>query len=269
MQLPAPILKWAGGKRQLLGEILRRIPPKIETYFEPFFGGGAVFFALASRNVFRDAVIGDTNAELVNLYRVVRDSVDQLIPVLRSIGGNSEKDYYAVRGACPTHPVERAARMVYLNKTGFNGLYRVNKNGVFNVPFGAHKNPTICNEEALRSVSRALENTLILHNDFDVMLGAMTRGDFAYLDPPYLPLSDTSNFDTYQPGGFGVSETERLAWECSKLRHRGSHFLLSSSDTPDARRIFGNFHVETVQAKRSINSKGSGRGVVSELLVSG
>lgn len=262
----APFIKWAGGKRQLLPEILPRLPAKIGTYYEPFIGGGAVFFALANERRFDCAVIADLNEDLINLYAVVRDSVEHLISVLRPMI-HSEDEFYRVRDLAPTAPVARAARFLYLNRTCFNGLYRVNKAGKFNVPFGRYKNPTICDDIALRAASRALQSATLLVGDFAETMAGARMGDAVYLDPPYLPASATSNFAAYQAGGFGVADTVRLADACRSLRDRRVPFLVSNADTPKVRECFAGLDIVSVSARRSINSKGEKRGTVGEVLV--
>lgn len=266
--MTAPILKWAGGKRQLLPEILPRLPAKIETYYEPFIGGGAVFFALASENRFKRAVIADLNTDLINLYAVVQGCVADLIRALGTMS-HSEDDFYRVRKSEPTDPIERAARFVYLNRTCFNGLYRVNKSGKFNVPFGRYKNPTICDEAGLRAASEALAGVELINGDFGPTVAEARRGDAVYFDPPYLPVSASSNFAAYQADGFGVADTKRLASLCRRLEANGVAFALSNSDTPATRDVFAGLNVETIAARRNINSKGDKRGQVNEILVVG
>jgi len=262
-----PILKWAGGKRQLLPEILPRLPAKIRTYYEPFVGGAAVFFALAAEKRFERALLGDTNTDLVWLYQVIRDDVEKLILRLRGME-YSEVEYYRIRATEPVDMLSRSARMVYLNRTGFNGLYRVNKAGKFNVPFGRYVNPTICNEVALRAASEALQGIAICEGDFESLCFNAGPGDAVYFDPPYMPVSGTANFTGYQSGGFQPKDQERLAGLCAQLIDRKVPFLLSNSDTPETRRIFSGFSIDTVQATRRINKDAAKRGAVSEILVS-
>lgn len=267
-----PVLKYAGGKTQLLPEILKRLPAKIGTYYEPFIGGGAVFFALAAEGRFERAVISDTNYELVELYATIRDDIDGLIRELLSnpIFFNDERAYYVVRAATDlSTPASRAARTIYLNKTGFNGLYRVNKSGLFNVPFGRYKNPKICDEENLRACARELQGVQITWVDFEVMVGGYpSAGDAVYLDPPYLPLSKTSSFTAYGKLGFGPDDHRRLAAYFDRQTEQEAAALLSNADMPLIRQLFAKHRVESVSARRTINSKGEKRGAVSELLVS-
>jgi len=265
-----PPLKAVGGKTALLPEILPRLPAKIETYFEPFFGGGAVFFALAAERRFERAVLGDANEEFAHAYAEIARDVDG---VIRSLGKHvhEEAHYYSVRSRDPRKldASERAARLIYLNKTGFNGLYRVNRKGEFNVPFGSYANPTICDEENLRAVSLALQGAAITSLDFEKTVLLAKRGDVVYFDPPYAPLSKTSNFTGYTAGGFSSDDQERLRNVAEKLVARGIHVLLSNSDTPYVRELYDGFRIEEVQAPRRINSKGGKRGNVGELLISG
>ena len=261
-------MKWAGGQRQLEKEILSHLPEAIDTYFEPFLGGGAVFFALAGQKRFRRAVIGDQNPELVTTYRAIRDDVEEVIGVLGRMK-NSEEAYYATRAQKPRKPARVAARMIYLNRTGFNGLYRQNKSGGFNVPYGHYKKPRIADPDGLRAASAALQNVSILEGDFDAMLSEAAGGDAVYFDPPYLPLSSTSSFAEYHKLRFGVPDHIRLARLYADLQERQVCSVLSNSDTPETRRIFGAFPHEFVQARRNINSNGQRRGKINELLVFG
>jgi DNA adenine methylase len=256
-----------GGKRALLPEILPRLPAKIETYYEPFLGGGAVFFALAAEKRFESAVLSDTNEELIETYRTVRDDVGNLIRRLKTHAAKHSEEYFykmrAKRGA------EVAARMIYLNRTCFNGLYRVNRKGEFNVPFGKYANPTICDAENLRAVFEALDGNDLRNQDFERCVLVAEKGDAVYMDPPYSPASETANFTAYTAGGFGPAEQERLRDVARKLIDRGVHVLLSNSDTPFVRKLYKGFKIEEVQAPRRVNSKGDKRGNVGELLISG
>jgi DNA adenine methylase len=250
-----------------LHEILPRLPKKIKTYYEPFVGGGAVFFALATEKRFKRAVLGDANVELVITYAALALDVETVIQRLKAHAGkHSEEYFYKVRANPGSDP---AARLIYLNKTCFNGLYRVNKMGQFNTPFGKYTNPTICDEENLRAVSAALEGTTCLSLDFEVTVIGARSGDAVYFDPPYVPVSDTANFTAYSAGGFGPADQERLRDVARKLIDRGVHVLLSNSDTPFVRKLYHGFKIEKVEAPRRINSKGGKRGNVGELLITG
>ncbi|HEY2731880.1 MAG TPA: DNA adenine methylase [Polyangia bacterium] len=265
---PSPFLKWAGGKRQLLPHILRSVPAQVDTYYEPFLGGGAVFFALAGQGRFRRAVLSDANDELINCYDVVRTRVSALVAVLRK-HRYEEAYYYRLRDQEPEvlRPVERAARLIYLNRCGYNGLYRVNSAGRFNVPFGRHREPTICDEPRLRAASEALASVQIRSGDFEERLLEASPGDFVYLDPPYVPLSATSSFTSYARGAFGVAEQARLALALRGLGQRGVRALLSNSDCRATRALYRGLALRKVPVRRAINSVPTARGSVAELLV--
>jgi len=261
-----PVLKWAGGKRQLQHQILDELPTSIDTYFEPFVGGGAIFFALAAEGRFKRAVLGDRNADLVAVYHALTQDVEGVIRLLRKFR-YSETEYYRVREQRPRSLTARAARLIYLNKTGYNGLYRVNRSGQFNVPFGRHKSPLICDEDNLRAAASALSRAEIVTEDFEAICRDAGPSDAVYLDPPYLPVSKTSNFTAYDPHPFGIDEHERLAQVFERLERRGVCTVLSNSCTEQTRKIFGRFQYKRVPVKRPINSKANLRGPVDEILV--
>lgn len=265
-----PILKMAGGKTRLLPEILGRMPAKINTYYEPFVGGGAVFFALAAEKRFWKAELSDMNEELINVYRCVAADVDRVMLDLQS-KVHSKDAFYRIRDLRlhKSQKWARAARMIYLNKTCFNGLYRVNSKGEFNVPFGDYKNPTICDEPGLQAAAKALSDVRIDHIDFEPAVDQARRGDAVYFDPPYVPVSDTANFTAYTKNGFGPDDQERLRNVADKLAARGVHVLISNADTNGVRKLYDGFRIERVTAARAINSKGDKRGKVGELLISG
>lgn len=265
-------LRWVGGKRQLLPAILARLPRQIDTYFEPFAGGAAVLFALARAGRFKRAVLGDTNAELVNAYVQLRDRVDTVLTHLRQHQKhNSEGHFYAerkkVRGALDA---SGAARFIYINRTCYNGLWRVNKSGAPNMPWGKLARPRICDVEGLITSSRLLQGVDIQCAHFEDTIGAAKRGDAVYLDPPYIPASKGSNFTAFHEAGFGIAEQEELGKMLRACAAAGAYVLLSNSDTVESRRIYGvpGNTVEVVGARRNINSKASGRGAVGEILVS-
>jgi DNA adenine methylase len=262
---PRPFLKWAGGKGQLLAELRVRIPALRGRYFEPFLGGGALFFDLLPKK----GVLSDVNAEIVECYATVRDRVDELVRALKKHRYDVDH-YYAVRDADPAglSPVERAARTIFLNKTGFNGLYRVNSKGKFNVPFGRYAKPLICDEANLHACSAALAKVELVTCDFEESASRAKKGDFVYFDPPYVPLSRTATFTAYARGGFGRDAQARLAGVFDRLARRGVRVLLSNSDVPEIRELYRAYRIHVVKAARSINSKGSRRGPVSEVLVS-
>lgn len=271
--LVKPILKWAGGKRQLLDDILPLLPKAPNLYVEPFVGGAAVLLAKQPAH----ARVNDYNAELINVYTVVRDEPDALLEKLRNHDKENSSDYYYEVRALDREPgfadmsdVERAARIIYLNKTCFNGLYRVNSAGQINSPYGRYKHPNIINEPGIRALSKYLQGDVTLTcGDYAEALCDLPKGSFAYLDPPYMPLSQTSAFTGYTEGGFGYDEQIRLRDECIKLRDQGIHFLESNSDCPEIRELYADFTVRTVKAKRAINSRGDRRGIVNEVLISG
>jgi DNA adenine methylase len=270
VRAPSPFLKWAGGKRQLLREILEAAPARMTTYYEPFVGGGAVFFALAAERRFERAVLADANHELILCYQALRDDVDGVIAELRA-HRHRRNHYYAVRARNPEElaPPARAARLIYLNRCGYNGLYRVNSRGEFNVPFGRYRNPTICDGEGLRAVARALQGVELVCRDFEDTIAEAQRGDFVYLDPPYLPVSRTSNFTGYARAGFSFEDQRRLAAALRRLGQRGVAALLSNSDCADTIKLYKGqpLKLGRVVARRAINSVSTGRGPVGELLV--
>lgn len=266
-----PVIKWAGGKRRLLAEILARTPETIETYYEPFCGGAAVFFALVGYKRFKKAVLNDLNKELIGTYRVIQEStVHDLIALLKTYP--HDRDFYNQLRLVPPHetesPVHMAARFLYLNRTSYNGLYRVNKSGQFNAPFGRYDNPRICDPELLLRAQEALQGVELTSDDFDMVAARAVEGDFVYFDPPYLPLSETANFTSYTSNGFGYHDHQRLMVAMASLRDRKVRALLSNSDTPAIRTLFEGFQVDQVTAPRSINSNGAKRGNIGELLVS-
>ena len=268
-----PVLKWAGGKRQLLEPILsfveRAFPERIEKYYEPFAGGAAVFFALVARHKFERARLTDMNADLIHVYMTLRDDADSVITELEKLKdlGHSEEVYYKVRAKRPVKASARAARLIYLNRTGYNGLYRVNRSGEFNVPFGRYKKPRILDPERLYTAAEALQGVELAVEDFEVSCRSAKRGDFVYFDPPYVPVSKTASFAAYHSVAFTLAEHERLAKTFAKLAKRGVSTLLSNSDTPQTRELYTSFDTRTVQATRAINSNGARRGKVSEILV--
>jgi DNA adenine methylase len=274
-----PFLKWAGGKAQLLPALLGRAPRSIDTYYEPFLGGAALFFALSADPELapRRAVLNDQNHELVTMYAVVRDQLDELIAELepltiRYAAADAEarsEIYYAVREQQPGTSLEIAARLLFLNKTCFNGLYRVNQRGLFNVPHGKYKNPTILDRTVLGAASLALQDTELLSGDFKAACEGAGPGDFVYCDPPFHPLSDTANFTSYTTGSFGREDQLRLKWCMDDLRDRGVPVMHSNSPHEWIVGVYEGSHyrVERTPARRSINSKGDGRGTVDELIV--
>jgi len=275
LSLPRPFLKWAGGKSQLISQYVPYFPQKFATYYEPFLGGGAVFFYLygATRNEQNTkmfpAIITDINPELVNVYCCVRDRVEEIIELLAQHQENHDRDYYyRMRSRFVGTPVEMAARLIYLNKTCFNGLYRENSKGEFNVPMGKYKNPTICNPELLRVVADSLQSVEIEVRSFDAVLNfAKTAEDFVYFDPPYHPLSNTSKFTGYSRYSFNEKDQIRLRDTFAELVGRGVKVMLSNSDCPLIRELYKDFSIHEIIAARAINSNAEKRGKITELLV--
>jgi DNA adenine methylase len=261
------VLKWAGGKGQLAARILELLPEKIDTYYEPFFGGGAVFFALVREGRFTRAVLSDVNPELVNVYQALKADVDAVIKRLR-VMKMSEEEYYRVREQKPTSMVGQAARTIYLNRTGYNGLYRVNSKGGFNVPYGRYDNPTICDAPNLRAVAEALARVELVVQDFEQSCQRAQPGDAVYLDPPYLPLPGSPSFTSYDRNPFGMREHERLARAFDDLSRRKVAAVLSNSCTEDSKRLYAAHSVEFPLVARFINSNSEKRGKIKEILVS-
>lgn len=252
-----PIMKWAGGKTQLLNELIPRMPEHYGRYIEPFFGGGALFFALKPTN----AIIADSNPELINMYQQVAQNVDGVIEYLSKYS-NTEEIFYQVRAldwrSLP--PSEAAARTLYLNKTCFNGLYRVNKKGAFNTPYGRYKNPKICDEEHLKQASDALKTAEIVCDDYLTVLDKYANeGDFIFLDPPYIPVSEFGDFKRYTKEQFGDQDQQNLSDAVRKLYKKGCYVLLTNSDHPRIYELYNGFKIEVVDTRRSISSKASTR----------
>ena len=252
-----PILKWAGGKTQLLEHLLPKIPKEYNKYIEPFFGGGALFFALKPNN----SIIADSNPELINLYRVIAKDVNSLMSELKNL--KNEKDFFydmRKKEFSELSEIEAAARTIFLNKTAFNGLYRVNKKGQFNVPFGYYKNPKILDEDQLLAASKLLKKTKILLGDFkDVLCENAKKGDFIFLDPPYLPVSKFSDFKRYTKEQFHEKDQISLANLVNKLSKKGCHILLTNSNHPLIHELYKDFNIDIYKTKRNINSKSTNR----------
>lgn len=271
-KLIVPFLKWVGGKRQLIPEIKKMLPKGIANrpYYEPFIGGGALLFDLQPKQ----AVINDYNEELINVYCVIRDNPNELIEDLKK-HKNTAEYFYEIRSLdrLPLFnnltKVERASRIIYLNKTCYNGLYRVNNAGEFNSPFGKYKNPNIINEPVIKAVSKYLNlnQIQISNSDYEVILRDIPENSFVYLDPPYHPVSETSNFTGYIQGGWNESEQLRLRDVCNKLNANGVKFLLSNSASDFIKEIYSAYNIKKVQANRAVNSISSKRGQVDEFLI--
>lgn len=273
--LVSPVLKWVGGKRQLISDIEPLIPKSISTYVEPFVGGGAVLFHLQPKK----AIINDYNQELMNVYQVIKDKPNELIEVLQEHKGlNSEDYFYEICSLDRSEnyenmtDVEKAGRVIYLNKTCFNGLFRVNRAGFFNTPYGKYKNPSIVNEVTIKAVSNYFNSAKIkfLTGDYKEALRRLRRGAFVYFDPPYVPISSSSSFTGYTEHGFDYEKQVELRDECLKLHNRGVKFLQSNSYSPEILELYSDqkvFNIEIVKAKRSINSQVDKRGEISEVLI--
>jgi DNA adenine methylase len=266
--LVKPFVKWVGGKTQLLEELSRRIPSNFNSYFEPFVGGGALFFLLQPKQCY----LSDTNPDLINLYLVVRDQVEELIQDLSK--HYYDRDYYYQLRELDRTPeyhswtaVKRASRMIYLNKSCYNGLYRVNSRGEFNVPFGRFTNPKILDEENLRLCSSRLQGTKIDLADFTEIKEQVGTNDFLYFDPPYVPLSETASFTSYTQGGFDIARQEKLRDLCRELHGKGAQFMLSNSAAPVVLELYAEFKIDFVYAPRFINSSAKRRGKIQEVVV--
>lgn len=268
---PKPFLKWVGGKRQLLKDLHSHLPPAFDSFIEPFAGGAALMWSL-SKLPLKNIVISDFNSELINAYLVVRDRCPQLIEELSGYE-NTEEFFYFQRDLDrsssfkDTCPVKRAARFIFLNKTAFNGLHRVNSKGFFNTPYGRYKNPSILDAALLNSCSLALKKVIILTGDFEEVLSYVEKSSLVYLDPPYVPVSATSSFTSYSTSKADDAFQLRLLGFCQKINNLGAKFILSNSDCSFTRDLYKDFNIHEVKAARSINSVGSARGKISELLV--
>jgi len=265
-----PFLKWAGGKRQLLPILKSHLPKQYNTYYEPFVGAGALLFALQPSN----AIINDINSELINCYNVIRNNLDKLVDDLKK-HKNEEEYFYHIRNIDRTDnyflmgSVERASRTIFLNKTCYNGLFRVNSKGYFNAPFGKYKNPKYINLDNLILVQEYLKNSsvVILNCDFEEAIRDAEKGDFIYLDPPYYPISKTSSFTGYGANGFGEVEQVRLYKVFSELDKRGCFVMLSNSNADFIKTLYKEYNIKLVQANRNINSNANGRGKIDEVLI--
>ena len=271
-KLLVPFLKWVGGKRQLMPEIRKILPKGVANrpYYEPFIGGGALFFDLQPKR----AIINDYNEELINVYTVIRDNPNELIEDLKK-HKNTAEYFYEIR-AIDRQPlfnnltkIERASRIIYLNKTCYNGLYRVNNAGEFNTPFGKYRNPNIVNEPVIRAVSKYLNSPQIqiLNGDYELILRDIPTNSFVHLDPPYHPISESSNFTGYVQGGWNEEDQLRLRDICNRLNDNGIEFVLSNSASDFIREIYSDYIIHIVQASRAVNSNPSKRGQVGEFLI--
>jgi len=269
-----PFVKWAGGKRQLISVIEKQIPSEFGTYYEPFLGGGAVFFHLLSKNPDMRCKVSDLNSDLILAYITIRDKLDELLLSLkhhsRNYQKNSDSYYYGIRDSEPVNQIDKVSRLLFLNRTCFNGLYRVNSKGKFNVPLGRYSNPNIVNEENLITVSQILQSKKIQFScrDFSAVLSEAKKGDFVYFDPPYQPVSDTSNFTSYTNRDFTYSDLEKLVEISQKLSDKDCRVMLSNSNSNEVRELFSKeWMIIEVSANRAINSNSSKRTGQKELLI--
>ena len=272
---PKPFVKWAGGKRQLIPILNQNLPESFGTYYEPFLGGGALLFHILTDKNGQKCSISDLNSDLVLAYTTIRDRIDTLITSLKNHEKNYQKDsesyYYSIRESNPRSEIEKTSRLIFLNRTCFNGLYRVNSKGKFNVPLGKYSNPNIVNEENIRAVSHILQSsrTAIKCRDFEAVLRDAKKGDLIYFDPPYQPVSATSNFTSYTTKDFTYDDLTRLAELCLKLDSRGCNVLLSNSDSQEVADIFAKnpWKITRISANRSINSNSKKRTGHFEFLI--
>ena len=268
--LATPFLKWAGGKSKHLRQLSQFFPPKFRHYIEPFLGGGAVYFHVLARFQPSTCCLSDLNPDLIQCYEIVRDQPEPLIDRLAAHKRNHSPDYYyRMRAQRPEDlsPLEAAARFIYLNKTCFNGLYRVNQSGEFNVPIGEYKDPKICEPEKLLMASGALSHVELRVTDFAIALHDARPGDFIYLDPPYQPISTTAHFTQYTSHQFGRGDQIRLATAFEELERRGCYLMLTNSDSELTRTLYRRYRIEEIHANRSISSNAATRGAVKELVV--
>lgn len=264
-----PFFKTAGGKTSSLPELMNFFPPRFKgVYYEPFVGGGALFFRLSSSGLIGAASLGDTNPFLTRTYKHIRDSVNEVIGWLKPMRYDKEEFLEARRRLKVFDGAELAALTIYLNKTCFNGLWRTNKKGEFNVPIGRYTNPTICDEDGLRRCSAALKQADVSCVDFRTLAEQTEKGDFVYFDPPYWPTSATANFTAYGKDGFSKADQERLRVHADELDRRGVTVVLSNADMPDVRRLYRGWKIHRVEVARAINSKAGKRGKVGELIIS-
>ncbi|MBU4348301.1 DNA adenine methylase [Patescibacteria group bacterium] len=271
-QIPK-FVKWAGGKGQLIEQFNPYFPKEINRYFEPFVGSGAIFFHIIQNYNPKEILLSDINKELINTYKIIKNDTSKLIVKLKELKNQHTKlgksFYLKIREQNPQelNKIERAARFIYLNKTCFNGLYRVNSKGKFNVPMGGYKNPDIVQEEKLKLVSSLLKKVKLKIMPFENIVNLVKKGDFIYFDPPYYPLKKGNSFTTYTKDKFMEKEQEKLAEVYKDLHKKGCKIMLSNSDTEFTKKLYSNFNIKTVKARRVINSDANGRGLINEILV--
>jgi DNA adenine methylase len=271
-----PIVKWAGGKRQILAHLINRLPNSWQHYYEPFIGGGALLTALNNLGMLGRATISDANPELVNLYRIIQECPDDLIGILKDQEFKNTREQYLrlrsifnhIRGDS-SRKMERAALFLYLNRHGYNGLWRVNRKGEFNVPFGKYHSPSFPSSELIIGFSRLLERVNIREGDFANTVKTAREGDFVYFDPPYFPISLTSRFTAYHAKEFSFEDQVRLSKVFMSLADRGVSVMVSNSWTPEIRELYDGFHCEMIEAARVINSRGDRRTGIPEMIITG
>jgi len=269
VDIPRPFLKWAGGKRQLIPQMDKFFPDSFNKYIEPFLGGGAIFFYLLPKK----AILIDINEELINVYKVIKNNVYELIDSLKK--HKNEKEYYYKIRNLDRNPkefaklsnIEKASRTIFMNRCCYNGLYRVNSKGQFNVPFGRYKNPKFCDKENLIAVHKALQNVKIINSSFEKCLDYAEKNDFIYFDPPYMPISNSANFTSYTKNNFTQQDQIRLFKIFKKLDERGCKVMLSNSYTNFILELYKDYNIHILQAKRAINSDASKRGIIKEVLI--
>jgi len=273
--MASPFLKWAGGKARLVPLVAAAVGPGPNRYIEPFLGGGAMFFGLRARGMSAPAILNDANGPLIETYQALRDQPEAVVAHLSALAleyaaadpADRARLYYARRASRPEDSAGRAARLIFLNKTCFNGLYRVNREGEFNVPHGDYARPNICDQPLLEEASATLRSAELTSGDFDATCAPAAAGDFVYLDPPYHPLSPTANFTSYTSTSFGLAEQARLAASVRALSGRGARFILSNSAHPAIAELYAGFVMRRVVMRRSISAAASRRNPVHELLI--
>ena len=269
VDVPKPFLKWAGGKRQLISQMDQYFPKEFTKYIEPFVGGGAIFFYLLPKKT----ILIDINNELINTYKIIKNNISELIELLRK-HKYERKYYYAIRNADRDSntfndwpDIQKASRTIYMNHCCYNGLYRVNSKGYFNVPFGKYKNPKFCDEINLKAVNQALQNTYLVKSSFLKCLDYAEKGDFVYFDPPYVPISESANFTSYTKENFGKNDQIKLFEVFKTLDERGCKVMLSNSYSEFTLDLYKDYRINTLQAKRAINSDPNNRGEIKEVLI--
>ncbi|MFZ3383455.1 MAG: DNA adenine methylase [Candidatus Methanoperedens sp.] len=263
-------IKWAGGKTQLLNQFIDFFPKQFNKYFEPFLGSGAVFYYIKNSHPDKEFFISDNNQELINCYEIIKYDLEELLNLLKEHRSKHCKEYYYFQRGIDTNnlsKIEAVARFIYLNKTCFNGLYRVNSKGKFNVPIGSYKNPSIFQEKDLREAQKLLQSVTLKAMPFEEIINIAQQKDFVYFDPPYHPLSQTSNFTSYTSNSFSEKDQRRLADVYRELDKKGCQLMLSNSYSDFILELYNDYRIEKVSAKRMINCNGNGRGAIAEAVI--